>query len=71
MSTNDYYALRDMYAVASKMGLDALFETTTAVKNKNIEHAVNYIAKMLPRSMELQLMGTYIGNGGSYKDALK
>lgn len=71
MSDYDYTALRDLAAIASTMGLDAMFKTTTVAKNKNLEHAWKYLDKMLPRNMELQLMGNFIGGGGSYKEALQ
>lgn len=71
MSEYDYVALRDLATLASTMGLDALFKTTTVAKNKNLEHAWAYLDKMLPRNMEMQLIGNFIGNGGTYKEALK
>jgi hypothetical protein len=53
MSEYDYVALRDLATIASTMGLDALFKTTTVAKNKNLEHAWAYLDKMLPRNMEM------------------
>lgn len=71
MSTIDYVALKDLATLSDKIGLDALFKTTQLSSDKNLQQAWDYLLKMLPRNMEMQLIGSYIGNGGTYKDALK
>ena len=70
MSTIDYAALKDLATLADKIGLDALFKTTQVSSDKNLQQAWGYLMKMLPKNMEMQLIGSYIGNGGSYKEAI-
>ena len=71
LTTNDFNALQELWKLASNIGMDAVLQTTTVTKNKNIQHALSYINNMLPRNMELQLIGSYLGYGGTYKDAVK
>ena len=71
MSQADYLALGDLAKLADHIGLDAMFNTTQVSSNKNLQQAFDYLLKMLPQNMEMQLIGSYIGAGGTYKDALK
>lgn len=71
MSTKDYLALKDLATLADHIGLDALFNTTQVASDKNLNEAMAYLFHMLPAQMERQLIGSYIGNGGTYKEAKK
>lgn len=71
MSTKDYLALKDLATLADHIGLDALFNTTQVASDKNLNEAMAYLFHMLPAQMERQLIGSYIGNGGTYRDAKK
>lgn len=50
-----------------KVGLDTVFKSTEYSSSKNVKEALNYIYKMLPKNMQMQLSANYVANGNDYK----
>lgn len=72
MSVMEFAAIKDLYAIKDKVGMDMLLKTTKVSKNSNLQHAWQYIMSVLPKNMRSQLEATYMVNtGGSYADAKK
>jgi hypothetical protein len=72
MSVMEFAAIKDLYAIKDKVGMDMLLKTTKVSKDSNLQHAWQYIMSVLPKNMRSQLEATYMVNtGGSYSDAKK
>lgn len=72
MSVMEFAAIKDLYAIKDKVGMDMLLKTTKVSKDSNLQHAWQYIMSVLPKNMRSQLEATYMVNtGGSYADAKK
>ena len=72
MSVMEFAAIKDLYAIKDKVGMDMLLKTTKVSKDSNFQHAWQYIMSVLPKNMRSQLEATYMVNtGGSYSDAKK
>lgn len=72
MSVMEFTAIKDLYAIKDKVGMDMLLKTTKVAKDSNLQHAWQYIMSVLPKNMRSQLEATYMVNtGGSYADAKK
>ena len=70
MSAMEFTAIKDLYAIKDKVGMDMLLKTTKVSKDSNLQHAWQYIMSVLPKNMRSQLEATYMVNtGGSYADA--
>lgn len=70
MSVMEFAAIKDLYAIKDKVGMDMLLKTTKVSKDSNLQHAWQYIMSVLPKNMRSQLEATYMVNtGGSYADA--
>ena len=68
----EFAAIKDLYAIKDKVGMDMLLKTTKVSKDSNFQHAWQYIMSVLPKNMRSQLEATYMVNtGGSYSDAKK
>lgn len=72
MSVMEFAAIKDLYTIKDKVGMDMLLKTTKVSKDSNLQHAWQYIMSVLPKNMRSQLEATYMVNtGGSYADAKK
>lgn len=66
-----YSALKAVAGASEQIGLEGIFKTKQMASNKNVEMALDYILKILPRNMRYQLQAEYVTQGGSYKDSNK
>lgn len=69
LSDRELTALQTVAAAAGQIGLDSIFKVSEFRKNENVALAMNYIMSILPKQMRAQLQGSFIAQGGSYKDS--
>lgn len=69
ISNQELSALQSVAEAAQQIGLDSIFKTEQFRKNSNVQLAMQYIMSILPQQMRAQLQGSYIAQGGSYKDS--
>ena len=62
-----YETLQGLANIMNQVGTDAIFKNKEVMEDPNVEAAFKYIASVLPRPMQQQLMGRYVANGGDYK----
>ncbi len=71
LTQEKYAALRAVASAADQVGLDTIFKTGEYSKNSNVQQALEYLLKIMPKNMVAQLEGNYIAQGGNYKSAGK
>lgn len=69
ISNQELVALKSVAEAANQIGLDSIFKIEEFRKNSNVGLAMQYIMSILPKQMRAQLQGSYIAQGGSYKDS--
>lgn len=69
MTQQEYDALKAVAAASDQIGLDAIFKTSELNKNKNVAIACEYLMKILPKNMRMQLQANYVVGGGKAKDS--
>lgn len=52
MSVMEFAAIKDLYAIKDKVGMDMLLKTTKVSKDSNFQHAWQYIMSVLPKNMK-------------------
>lgn len=68
MTTQEYQALYQMAQMADKIGMDAIFKESKESKNSNMQAALEYLQRVLPKNMQYQLKAQHVANGGDIKD---
>lgn len=69
MSEAEYKALVGMSQIAQSVGVDAIFKESVKSKDSNMQAAMEYLMKVLPRNMQYQLKAQHVVSGGDFDDA--
>lgn len=68
LTEQEYKALSSMAQIAQQVGLDAVFKESIKSKDSNMQAALGYLQRVLPRNMQYQLRAQYVAAGGNAKD---
>lgn len=68
LTEQEYKALASMAQVAQQVGLDAVLKESIKSKDSNMQAALGYLQRVLPRNMQYQLKAQYVAAGGDADD---
>ena len=70
ITQNEYEGLLALAQLQEQVGSDALLKEVSSIKSPKIQQAIQYLYSIMPKNMKQHLIGSYVAEGGSYKDAV-